>query len=67
MKPIRKNKFNRQERDYKRKITYWQNELNESINCAPIDYSHMRVCKALNSLTHFVKRQLEVNKTEGEL
>jgi hypothetical protein len=51
-------------RDYKNKITYWQNRLNEAINAAPCDYNQAKVAKALNSLTYFVNRQLEIESKE---
>ena len=49
-------------RDYSDKITYWQNQLNKSINCAPIDLSSTKIEKALKSLTYFTQKQIEIVK-----
>jgi len=46
-------------KNYKNKITYWQNRLNEAINCAPCDYSEENIKRALSSLTYFVNKQIE--------
>jgi hypothetical protein len=56
---------------YKNKITYWQNKLNNAINCAPAYYSEENITRALSSLTHFVNKQVEVDfpplQVEAEL
>ena len=49
-------------RDYSDKIMYWQNQLNKSINCAPIDLSSAKIEKALKSLTYFTQKQIEIVK-----
>ena len=58
-------------KNYKNKITYWQNQLNEAINSAPCDYSEENVKYALFLLTHYVNKQMEVDfppsTVEGEL
>ena len=56
-------KYNRtKHRDYSDKIMYWQNQLNESINCAPVDLNSAKIEKALESLTYFVNKQIEIVK-----
>ena len=48
-------------KNYKNKITYWQNKLNNAINCAPAYYSEENITRALSSLTYFVNKQVEVD------
>ena len=58
---MRSNKTYKQ-RDYTNKVMYWQNQLNQSINCAPIDLDSAKIEKALKSLTYFVNKQIEIVK-----
>ena len=52
----------RYKKDYSKKIMYWQNQLNKSINCAPIDLDSAKIEKALKSLNYFVNKQIEIVK-----
>ena len=51
-------------RDYTRKIIYWTDRLNESIVAQPSKGYRSRVTHALESLTFFVNRQLEIESKE---
>ena len=48
-------------KNYRNKIMYWQNKLNNAINCAPAYYSEENIAHALSHLTYFVNRQMEVD------
>ena len=54
-------KDNRDMKDFRSEIMYWQNRLNKAINCAPCDYSEKNIKRALSSLNFFVNRQVEVD------
>jgi len=55
---------NTKSRDYKSKITYHQNRLNNAINCSANDLDPKETLKALESLTYFVKQQIEVQQPQ---
>ena len=53
--------------DYREKITYWQNQLNKSINCAPIDKSTKKMQKALDSLNYFTQKQIVIERMNEQV
>lgn len=62
-----KTKVNTYKADYTNKIIYWTNQLNESLNCAPIDRSTKKMQKSLDSLNYFTEKQIQIERMEEQV
>tara|TARA_R110001592_G_scaffold222901_1_gene478230 strand:+ start:11782 stop:12057 length:276 start_codon:yes stop_codon:yes gene_type:complete len=62
-----KTRVNTYKADYTNKIVYWTNQLNESINCAPIDKDTKKMQKALDSLNYFASKQIQIERMDEQV
>ena len=62
-----RTKINTYKADYRNKIIYWTNQLNESFNCAPIDMNTKKMQKALDSLNYFCNKQIQIERMDEQV
>ena len=62
-----KTKVKTYKADYTNKIIYWTNQLNASLNCAPIDRSTKKMQKSLDSLNYFTEKQIQIERMEEQV
>jgi hypothetical protein len=52
---------------YKSKIQYHQNKINSLVNCSPSEIDPKLLLRHLESLTHFVKKQAEIQSINSAI